>query len=314
MKLEIHTRKNEYNSGCMEISQSKEIYQNVKEVFVPKNEIYTERPKRIFANDEIEDEQKKRKERYETKEKLHKKLVRKMSYTVACAMAVIVITQSAGIGIVEDTVVMGEDAFKDDVIIDEDLVEDNIVMDEDLQEDDIAVNGDLQEDDVVEDEDLQEENVVGDLIKDNVIAAGGSVDADLRFTIQWNDNIKNADDLDAYCIEPGGVMLFFGSPISVAGIMELDVTEPGEEIAIENIVYKDKSQMADGVYTLFVHCYTDNAGENGFKAQIEMDNEVYTFEYVGELKEGDMVNIAEITLENGTFTIKELMEKQPYEE
>lgn len=314
MKLEIHTRENEYNSGCMEISQPKEINQNIQEVFVPQSEIYTERTERIFSDNKIEEEQKKRKERYEKKEKLHKKLIKKMSYTVACAVAVVMVTQSAGIDLVEDNVVIGGETLEDDVVNGENLLEDDIVEDEELPEDDVVEDEELSEDDIVEDEELSENDDVGDSIEVNVIAAGGSVDADLRFTIQWNDTTKNADDLDAYCIEPGGVMLFFGSPVSVAGIMELDVTEPGDEIAIENIVYKEKSEMTEGVYTLFVHCYTDNPGGNGFTAQVKIDNEVYTFDYSGELKEGDIVNIAEITLENGTFTMKELMERQPYGE
>lgn len=246
MKQEIHTSENEYSS-CIEISQAEEFYQGVQdEVSTPAMEISTE--KTSYTHDK-ENPQKSQKEKRERKEKLHKQLMSKMSYTVACAAAVVMIAQTAGIGTIED----------------------------------------------------------------NVIAAGGSVDADLRFTIQWNDNTKNADDLDAHCIQPDGVEIFFGNQVSETGSLDVDIIYPEESPGIENIIYKDKSEMLEGTYKLYVHCFSDNPGGNGFKAQVEIDNRVYTFEFNQSLKTGDIVNIAEVTLENGRFTLKELMDKVSYE-
>ena len=149
-------------------------------------------------------------------------------------------------------------------------------------------------------------------IEDNVIAAGGSVDADLRFTIQWNDNTRNHDDLDAHCVQPDGVEIFFGNSITETGSLDVDIVYPEDEPAIENIIYKEKSDMLEGTYKLFVHCFGDNPGGNGFKAQVEIDNRVYTFEFNQPLKGGDIVNVAEVTLENGRFTLKEIMDKVEY--
>lgn len=146
-------------------------------------------------------------------------------------------------------------------------------------------------------------------IEDNVIAAGGSVEADFRFTIQWNDDTKNADDLDAHCLQPDGVEIFFGNPITETGSLDVDIVYPEEKPAIENIIYKDKYKMVEGTYQLYVHCFADNPGGNGFKAQVEIDDRVYTFEYSQRLQGGDIVKIAEVTLKNGRFSLKELMEK-----
>ena len=61
--------------------------------------------------------------------------------------------------------------------------------------------------------------------------------------------------------------------------------------------------MIPGAYRFFVNQYT-NRGSKGFKAEIEFDGEIYSFEYNNPVR-GD-VDVAEVIMDkNGNFTIKE---------
>lgn len=246
MKQEIQTGENEYSNSYMEISQPEEFYQGVQdEISMPANEISSERYEQFVTKEDSQISETDKKEKRAKKEKLHKKLISKMSYTVACAVAVITIAQVAGMGSIED----------------------------------------------------------------NVIAAGGSVDADMRFTIQWNDGVQNPNDFDAHCLQPNGNEIFFGNPVSETGSLDVDIINPVEEqrAGIENIVYLDKKEMEEGTYLLYVHCYKNNGGRDGFKAQIEIDNRVYNFHYGQSMETGEIIYVAEVSLKNGRFEMKELM-------
>lgn len=143
-------------------------------------------------------------------------------------------------------------------------------------------------------------------IIDNVIAAGGNVDGDLRFSIQWNDTEVNLNDFDAHCIEPNGYELYYsnrGLITPCGGDLDVDIIDPGELIAIENIYYADKKDMEDGTYELSVVCFSNNGYSGGFRAQIEIDNIIYNFTYDKPMETGERVVIAEVTLSNGRFSI-----------
>lgn len=154
-------------------------------------------------------------------------------------------------------------------------------------------------------------NITDSIMKENVKAAGGKVDGDLRFSMQWNDEDYNPNDFDAHCKEPNGYHIYYGNKgrLSLSGgVLDVDIINPiRNKAAVENITYANRRDMMDGVYQLFVHCYSNNGGKSGFKAEVEFDGSIYSFVYNRPLKDGEVVQVAEVTLKNGIFSIKELI-------
>lgn len=161
---------------------------------------------------------------------------------------------------------------------------------------------------------------VTDSIKENVKTAGGKVDGVLRFSIQWNDGYDhNPNDFDAHCLLPGYMGLeprllriearhiFFANTYDYStGELDVDIRHPASgHVAVENIVWTNKNRMYPGDYKFFVHNYEHRGGKSGFKAEIEFDGQIYSFEYPNELHHREFVEVATVTLDaNGNFTIK----------
>ena len=157
-------------------------------------------------------------------------------------------------------------------------------------------------------------NITDSDMKANVKAAGGNVDGVLRFSIQWNESGNDNSDLDAHCIEPGGNEIAFYScrepqMSSMTGQLDVDITQPNTQMpgrpAVENITWIDMSKMKAGTYKFFVNQYSAR-GSKGFKAEVEFNGEIHSFEYNKSLRTGENIQVAEVTLSNnGEFTIKE---------
>jgi hypothetical protein len=137
---------------------------------------------------------------------------------------------------------------------------------------------------------------VADSMKERVKAAGGNVEGVLRFSIQWNEKGGNRNDFDAHAVEPGGNHIWFsnkGMRHRSSGMLDVDIIDPGSNIAVENIIYTDTRSMPEGVYKFYVNNYNDRGGI-GFDAEIEFDGTVFPISYTKKMRTGENVVVAEV--------------------
>lgn len=91
-------------------------------------------------------------------------------------------------------------------------------------------------------------------IKEKVKAAGGNVDADLRFSLSW----FNGDDLDLHLYGPR-IHVGFENKYSpkIEAHLDVDMNARGIDSRepVENIYIKDQSCLVEGKYTVVVHNY-----------------------------------------------------------
>ncbi len=141
-------------------------------------------------------------------------------------------------------------------------------------------------------------------IKDEVKSAGGKVDGVLRFSIMWADGDGDNSDLDAHCNEPTGHIYFSSKNAPSGGNLDIDIQTPNGKLAVENITWPSLSKMKDGTYSFYVHQYA-NRGSKGFKAEIEFDGEIFSYECSNSVNNN--VQVATVTLKDGKFTINHAM-------
>lgn len=158
-------------------------------------------------------------------------------------------------------------------------------------------------------------NIADSMIRENVKNAGGAIDGVLRFSIQWNDGSDyNQNDFDAHCTLPGRTFIAYNRlrDGKTLGELDVDIRIPhAGKAAVENITWPDKSRMTPGVYKFYVHNFAHRGGRSGFKAEIEFDGEIHSFEYDAELRQNENVYVAEVTLnKDGQFSIKPLLGSQ----
>lgn len=153
-------------------------------------------------------------------------------------------------------------------------------------------------------------NIADSNIRENVKSAGGKVDGDLRFSIQWNEDGKDNSDLDAHCKEADGFEIYYSSARKPSysptkGQLDVDIVSPNGKVAVENITWPNRATMKAGTYKFFVHMFSGSL-KNGFRAEIEFDGTIYSFDCSRMIKHRENVMVAEVTLgTDGKFTIKE---------
>lgn len=139
---------------------------------------------------------------------------------------------------------------------------------------------------------------ITDSMKQRVKAEGGNVDGVLRFSIQWNEDGDNQNDFDAHCKEPNGNLIYYPNKRKIhgsSGVLDVDIIHPEDKIVVENITWSDLSRMPEGIYLMMVNTYSDRGGRSGFRAEIEFDGEVHSFDYANPTKSRETVEVAKVT-------------------
>lgn len=147
---------------------------------------------------------------------------------------------------------------------------------------------------------------VADSFKEKVKAAGGNVEGFMRCSLHW----FNFDDLDVHVTEPNGNEIYYGKKHSynTGGTLDVDMNAGGgiSRDAVENIVWTDRSKLASGRYTVFVHQFNKRESiDVGFEFEIEIDGELHKFAYDKVVK--DVVTVAYIDVSRNGITVSPVL-------
>jgi hypothetical protein len=169
---------------------------------------------------------------------------------------------------------------------------------------------------------------ITDSMRERVVQAGGRVDGPLRFTHTWNYDGQNQSLMDLHVFMPG----YRGSckeeeihdqypvgrrvgwnkrnDLHSGGVQDVDfVRPPGKAVPIENISFPDIRRMPEGRYVFKIHNWKlRQTTRSGFKAEIELNGNIYRFEYAQPLKDKQWITVGEANLKDGQFTFTPKMD------
>lgn len=152
-------------------------------------------------------------------------------------------------------------------------------------------------------------NMTDSSLRENVKAAGGKIDGVLRFSIQWNDVEDDFNDLDAHCITPYS-HIYYGAKYDhgTKGALDVDIINPKDGVpAVENIVWGSLRDMKPGDYRFYVRNFNNRGGRGGFRAEIEFDGVIRSYDYSREILGGHDVDVAVVHFDGQNFTIQEML-------
>ena len=141
---------------------------------------------------------------------------------------------------------------------------------------------------------------VTDSMKELVKSFGGKVEGRMRFSIMWNDQNDNPDDLDAHCHTPSGEV-YFGNRRVGNLHLDVDITSPSG-VAVENIIHNSNT-LKPGTYKYSVHNYASRGATSGFKAELEIDGNVFEYTYPKPLGQSEYIQVVTVNVDfNGNVS------------
>ena len=118
----------------------------------------------------------------------------------------------------------------------------------------------------------------------------------MRASLSW----FNYDDLDLEMVEPDGNTIYFGNrghDSACGGQLDVDMNAGSGRTRepVENIVYKSKNRMKEGIYKVVVHNFSKRETVDvGFEVELAMDDQVLLLTYPNAVKDRERVHVAEI--------------------
>lgn len=147
-------------------------------------------------------------------------------------------------------------------------------------------------------------DVTDSMMKERVKNAGGNVDGDIRFSIQWNEDRNDSSvDLDAHAKTPDTIIYFGNDRDNQGGKLDVDIRHPGNRTAVENITWPDLHKMKDGKYEFKINVYSGSC-KDGFRAEVSILGTVYEYAYNQPMRKDAVVTVATLTVKDGQATIK----------
>nr|DAR57442.1 MAG TPA: TerD-like protein [Herelleviridae sp.] len=141
---------------------------------------------------------------------------------------------------------------------------------------------------------------VTDSIAERVKEFGGSLEGDLRISLNWHCG----DDLDLHLIEADQNEIWYrnrGIVSRLGGMLDLDMNgldKHDDENPVENIIYKKMPK--DGVYKVVVNNYSKRSTKsNAFTIQVKAFDITTNFNYPLDTKTDRNVNVVKIHIKDG---------------
>ena len=164
-------------------------------------------------------------------------------------------------------------------------------------------------------------NVADSMIRQNVKSAGGNVDGYLRFSIQWNDTdptVNSDNDLDAHCriSDLAGrtiYHIFYADKCDhykTHGRLDVDRTHTHIGVpAVENIYWTKERDVRGHKFNFYVNQFSYRGGNDGFRAQLEINGEVFDYNYPCKVLQSESIKVVDVTVNNdGSYTIKHYLD------
>jgi hypothetical protein len=134
---------------------------------------------------------------------------------------------------------------------------------------------------------------IADSVKERVKNAGGTVDGELRVSLEW----FNYDDLDLHVVEPNGERIYFSNKRSSYsdGFLDVDMNAGGGNTreAVENIIFTDKRKMLEGEYEVRVNNYRKREScDTGFNIEIECQGQVINLGQTAAVGDNKTITVA----------------------